>query len=231
MPVTTVRGQQITDASVSLTVDVTGTLPAGNGGTGNATNALNNVLLGNGTGALQAVAPGASGNVLSSNGTTWSSTTPVGGGDVTLGGVQTLTNKTLTSPRVTAYDGIFNGTSKVVELGSYGTPANYILIETAPTGNGPVIASAGSDANSDLFLSAKGTGNVFADGVRVADISTSQTLTNKTITDATNTVTFRRVMHGAVAGTARPLATHVEWVGSVIPTNATTTLDTWIDTA
>ena len=32
---------------------------------------LNNVLLGNGTSALQAVAPGASGNVLTSDGTTW----------------------------------------------------------------------------------------------------------------------------------------------------------------
>lgn len=77
MAVTTVRGQQITDATVSLTVDVTGTLPAANGGTGNATNTLNNVLLGNGTGALQAIAPSTSGNLLASNGTTWSSTAPL----------------------------------------------------------------------------------------------------------------------------------------------------------
>lgn len=68
---TEVRGGQILDASVSLTLDVTGTLPAANGGTGNATNTLNNVLLGNGTGALQAVAPDSSGNILRSNGTTW----------------------------------------------------------------------------------------------------------------------------------------------------------------
>jgi microcystin-dependent protein len=45
-----------------------------NGGTGVATLTANNVLLGNGTSALQAVAPGTSGNVLTSNGTTWQST-------------------------------------------------------------------------------------------------------------------------------------------------------------
>lgn len=80
MASTNVRGTQITDATVSLTVDVTGTLPAGNGGTGNATNTLNAVLLGNGTGALQTVAPSTNGNVLTSNGTTWTSAAPTGGG-------------------------------------------------------------------------------------------------------------------------------------------------------
>lgn len=73
---TEVRGGQILDASVSLTADVTGTLPVANGGTGAASQTLNYVLLGNGTGALQNVAPGASGNVLTSNGTTWASALP-----------------------------------------------------------------------------------------------------------------------------------------------------------
>jgi hypothetical protein len=54
--------------------------PVANGGTGAATLTANNVLLGNGTSAVQVVAPGASGNVLTSNGTTWSSTTPAASG-------------------------------------------------------------------------------------------------------------------------------------------------------
>lgn len=74
MPRTEVRGGQITDATVSLTVDVVGVLPVANGGTGGATQTLNTVLLGNGTGALQNVAPGTSGNGLVSNGTTWLAT-------------------------------------------------------------------------------------------------------------------------------------------------------------
>ena len=43
------------------------------GGTGVMSLTANNVLLGNGTSALQAVAPGTSGNVLTSNGNTWGS--------------------------------------------------------------------------------------------------------------------------------------------------------------
>lgn len=49
------------------------------GGTGSTSLTANNVLLGNGTSALQAVAPGTSGNVLTSNGTTWTSAAPAAG--------------------------------------------------------------------------------------------------------------------------------------------------------
>ena len=49
------------------------TLVVGSGGTGATTLTANNVILGNGTSAVTFVAPGASGNVLSSNGTTWTS--------------------------------------------------------------------------------------------------------------------------------------------------------------
>jgi hypothetical protein len=59
-----------------LTTGVTGTLPVANGGTGATTLTANNVILGNGTSAVQFVAPGASGNVLVSNGTTWTSSAP-----------------------------------------------------------------------------------------------------------------------------------------------------------
>jgi hypothetical protein len=46
-------------------------VPVANGGTGATTLTANNVLLGNGTSALQAVAPGTAGNLLTSDGTTW----------------------------------------------------------------------------------------------------------------------------------------------------------------
>jgi hypothetical protein len=65
-----------TSGQVSLTAGVAGTLPVANGGIGTTTLTANNVLLGNGTSAPQVVAPGASGNVLTSNGTTWTSTAP-----------------------------------------------------------------------------------------------------------------------------------------------------------
>ena len=56
--------------------DSSGVLGVTNGGTGATTLASNNVLLGNGTSALQSVAPGSNGNVLTSNGTTWTSSAP-----------------------------------------------------------------------------------------------------------------------------------------------------------
>ena len=49
-------------------------LPVGSGGTGASSLTANNVILGNGTSAVQFVAPGTTGNVLTSNGTTWVST-------------------------------------------------------------------------------------------------------------------------------------------------------------
>jgi hypothetical protein len=52
-------------------VTLTNPLDVAEGGTGRATLTANNVLLGNGTTAVNFVAPGASGNVLTSNGTTW----------------------------------------------------------------------------------------------------------------------------------------------------------------
>jgi hypothetical protein len=51
----------------------TGTLAVARGGTGANTLTANAVVLGNGTSAVQTVAPGASGNLLVSDGTTWTS--------------------------------------------------------------------------------------------------------------------------------------------------------------
>ena len=51
-----------------------------NGGTGATSLTANNVILGNGTSAVQVVAPSTSGNVLTSNGTTWVSQAPAASG-------------------------------------------------------------------------------------------------------------------------------------------------------
>lgn len=65
-----------TSGQLDATDGLTGSVPVANGGTGLATLTANNVILGNGTSAPTFVAPGASGNVLLSNGTTWQSGTP-----------------------------------------------------------------------------------------------------------------------------------------------------------
>jgi len=58
-------------AGASPNISLTGVVGVANGGTGASSLTANAVLLGNGTSAVQVVAPGTSGNILTSNGTTW----------------------------------------------------------------------------------------------------------------------------------------------------------------
>ena len=67
----------ITGGSVTGITD----LAVADGGTGASSFTANSVLVGNGTSSFGEVAPGASGNVLTSNGTTWSSQAIAAGGD------------------------------------------------------------------------------------------------------------------------------------------------------
>ena len=60
--------------------NTSGVLQPTKGGTGAASLAANNVILGNGTSAVQFVAPGTVGNVLVSDGTIWVSQAPAASG-------------------------------------------------------------------------------------------------------------------------------------------------------
>ena len=55
-------------------------VPVADGGTGRSTLTANYVLLGDGTSAVQMIAPGTSANVLTSDGSTWASTAAAAGG-------------------------------------------------------------------------------------------------------------------------------------------------------
>ncbi len=78
-----VTNAKIANTTIDLTAKVTGALPVANGGTSLATLTANNVILGNGTSAPLFVAPGTSGHILTSNGTTWTSAAPATAGTVT----------------------------------------------------------------------------------------------------------------------------------------------------
>jgi len=84
-----VSGTVLTTASttgISGSAITTGTVGVSVGGTGANTLTANNVILGNGTSAVQFVAPGANGNLLTSNGTTWTSAAAPAGGVTSLNG-------------------------------------------------------------------------------------------------------------------------------------------------
>lgn len=61
------------NSDITSITGLTTALAVDQGGTGAATLTANNVILGNGTSTVLGVAPGTSGNVLTSNGTTWTS--------------------------------------------------------------------------------------------------------------------------------------------------------------
>ena len=67
-------------AGAFTTVTASTAISVASGGTGATSLTANNVLLGNGTSAVQVIAPSTAGNVLTSDGTTWASTAPAAGG-------------------------------------------------------------------------------------------------------------------------------------------------------
>jgi hypothetical protein len=80
------NGTTAVSISTGQVVTLTQPLPVASGGTGATTLTANNVLLGNGTSAPQFVAPSTNGNVLTSNGTTWTSAALPAGGVTSLNG-------------------------------------------------------------------------------------------------------------------------------------------------
>jgi len=84
----------------------------------------------------------------------------IGMGDVTLTGTQTLTNKTLTSPKIGTSILDTNG-AELALLTATGSAVNEFTIANAAAGNGPTLSSTGSsDSNIDINITPKGTGEV-----------------------------------------------------------------------
>lgn len=173
------------------------------GGTSLTTLTANNVIIGNGTSAPTFVAPSTSGNVLTSNGTTWASTVPAAGGiaytavkianytAVNNDGV--LTNTTAAGFTVTfpASPSVGNQIVVVDAFSQWGT--NNLIVD--PTGSQRI---AGGTLGDTLTLDITGATvtfvysgsaygwSVFAqvggNGGTAVTLTGVQTLTNKTLT-------------------------------------------------
>jgi len=78
---------------------------------------------------------------------------------VTLDGVQTLTNKTLTSPKVGTAILDTNG-AELIKVNPAASAVNEITIANAATSNPPSISATGDDSNIDISIVPKGTGVV-----------------------------------------------------------------------
>ena len=112
-----VAGSKVSGNISGNSANVTGTVAVGNGGTGSTSLTLNNVLLGNGSSALQVVAPGASGNVLTSNGTTWSSSAPQNSAN-TISGVVQVANGGTGLSSLTSGGAVYASSSSALTTGT-----------------------------------------------------------------------------------------------------------------
>ena len=82
---------------------------------------------------------------------------------VTTTGTQTLTNKTLTAPKIGTSILDTNGLELAL-LTATSSAVNEITLANAATNNGPRISATGGDSNVDLDLLAKGTGHLTVRG-------------------------------------------------------------------
>lgn len=116
----TVSGSPVT---TSGTLSLSGTLAVANGGTGQSTLSTGAVLVGNGTSGISSVSPGSSGQVLTSSGSSWSSsalpTASATVSGVVTTGTQTFAGTKTFSTGITSANGYnFTSTSSLFWTGS-----------------------------------------------------------------------------------------------------------------
>ena len=99
----------------------------------------------------------------------------IGMGTVTLDGTQTLTNKTLTSPKI-GTSILDTGGNELLKLTATGSAINELTLANAATGNGPVLsATSSSDSNVDININPLGTG-VLKSGTAAVKIAGTETI-------------------------------------------------------
>ena len=90
-----------------------------------------------------------------------------GDGYVTTTGTQTLTNKTLTSPKIGTSILDTNG-NELFLLTATSSAVNELTFANAATGNAPAFTASGGDSNININLVPKGTGVVQQNGATLA---------------------------------------------------------------
>ena len=99
-------------------------------------------------------------------------------GTVTETGTQTLTNKTLTAPKIGTSILDTSG-NELFKLTATGSAANELTYNNASTGNKPTFTASGGDTNIGVSIQPKGSGTITLDNLTfpAADGSANQILT------------------------------------------------------
>ena len=94
-------------------------------------------------------------------------------GFITASSTDTLTNKTLTSPKIGTSINDTNG-NELAKLTATSSAVNEFTIANAATGNDPTLSATGGDTNIDIAITPKGSGEtVFGTGSAAAAITSS----------------------------------------------------------
>ena len=124
-------------------------------------------------------------------------------GTVTETGTQTLTNKTLTSPKIGTSILDTNG-NELFLLTATSSAVNQLTYANAATGNKPSLTASGGDTNIGVSIQPKGSGTVTIDALTfpAADGSANQILQ----TDGSGTLSFTTPSSGISTGKAIAMA-------------------------
>ena len=132
-------------------------------------------------------------------------------GDVSLAGTETLSNKTLTAPKIV--DGGFiadaNGNEALV-FQTTGSAINELEITNNAAGNNPILAATGGDTNIGINLTPKGTGEIVIGSGNLNYAGTAVTATGAELNKL------------ASAGTLKQAGKETMWVPAAAMYGATT---------
>lgn len=135
-------------------VTLASALPVASGGTGATSLTANNVILGNGTSAVQFVAPGTNGNVLTSNGTTWTSAAAAGGAWTY------ISTATASNSATVSFTGIGSTYDmyvvQIIQMKPFNTGSGRFFQMRTSTNNGSSYDSGGSDYMRALMSTQSG---------------------------------------------------------------------------
>jgi hypothetical protein len=103
------------------------------------------------------------------SGSAWENVAVSTAGFTTLTGVETLTNKTLTAPKIAngGFVADANGNEQII-FTTTASAVNELTVVNSATGNAPEISSTGGDTDIDLKITPKGSGNVLLSGIVTA---------------------------------------------------------------
>jgi hypothetical protein len=95
------------------------------------------------------------------SGSAWQTAAISSTGFVTLTGVETLTNKTLTAPKIAnaGFIADANGNEQI-KFTTTASAVNELTVTNNATGNNPIISATGGDTNIGIVLTPKGSGEV-----------------------------------------------------------------------